>query len=74
MDPWLEPIGKASGSVGGGYSVELTVWRYGLQAEWDPAVPRHLTRKQMRQYKRIRHEALEAASKAFGVNVLVIDA
>jgi hypothetical protein len=67
-------LGRASGSVGGGYSVELTVWRFGMRAQWTPAVPRALTSHQIDRYKRIRDRALRRASATLGAPVLVVDA
>jgi hypothetical protein len=68
QDPslFLEPLSKASGKVGGGYSVEITIWRYGMRAVWTPDVPRAMTGKMWERYRSIRDQAAADASLALG--------
>jgi hypothetical protein len=66
QDPYLEPLSTVSGTVGGGYSVEVIMWRYGMKAVWTPDVPRSMSRKMLRRYRQIRDQAAAEASVKLG--------
>lgn len=66
QDPFMEPLSKASGTIGGGYSVDITIWRYGMQAVWSPDVPRSMSAKMWERYRSIRDQAAAEASLALG--------
>ncbi len=55
-------------------SVEISVSRIGITAEWIPATPVKLTDGELSRYRTARTEMLKKLSEKLGGNIVVIEA
>jgi hypothetical protein len=53
-------------------SVDITVGPNNYLCEWTPAVPRKLTRQEMRAYERAREQMLDKLSEMVGGKVMML--
>ena len=55
------------------YAVEMTVGVGGFACEWEPEMPRSLTRKEERRYLKARTEMLQRLAEMIGGRDAVVD-
>ena len=68
-----ETLGFASGRVTKNAKVRITVTWEAAKAEWWPATPGRLNKRQMARYRRIRNDALAMAAERVGGAVAVLE-
>ena len=54
-------------------SVHMTAGPGGMTSEWDPDVPKNLTPKQLKRYRRGRDQLVAEVSERLGVASLIIE-
>jgi hypothetical protein len=55
------------------FSIEINMSRSGrMFVEWDPTIPKRLTKKEMRRYEVARHAALSQLADMLGGAVVVV--